>query len=137
MHAKRAHIELRTAFNNYQYGDFKPYLLNSTDRGNSWTSMASNLPDRHPVWCVVEDYANKDLLFVGTEFGLFSTVYGGQQWTHCRRLGRIADDRHSRAGELLEIMDECCDSIKQGGEKSCVRGAALALRNDQVHLRRQ
>jgi photosystem II stability/assembly factor-like uncharacterized protein len=75
---------LYAAFNNYQYGDFKPYLLKSTDRGSTWNSVASNLPDRHPVWCVVEDYANKDLLFAGTEFGLFFTVDGGQQWTQLR-----------------------------------------------------
>jgi hypothetical protein len=36
------------------------------------------------VWCVAEDYANKDLLFAGTEFGLFFTVDGGLQWTQLR-----------------------------------------------------
>jgi photosystem II stability/assembly factor-like uncharacterized protein len=72
------------AFNNYQYGDFKPYLLKSTDRGNSWTSVTGSLPDRHPVWCVVEDDINKNLLFAGTEFGLFFTVDGGGQWTQLR-----------------------------------------------------
>jgi photosystem II stability/assembly factor-like uncharacterized protein len=72
------------AFNNYQNGDFKPYLLKSSDRGKTWTSLVGNLPDRHPVWCVLEDYANKDLLFVGTEFGLFFSIDGGQCWTQLR-----------------------------------------------------
>ena len=72
------------AFNNYQNGDFKPYLLKSTDRGNSWTSLVGNLPVRHPIWCIVEDYANKNLLFAGTEFGLFFTVDGGREWAQLR-----------------------------------------------------
>ncbi len=38
------------AFNNWQRGDYKPYLLKSTDRGRTFTSIASNLPDRHDVW---------------------------------------------------------------------------------------
>jgi photosystem II stability/assembly factor-like uncharacterized protein len=72
------------AFNNWQRGDFKPYLLRSTDRGNSWTSIAGDLPDRHVVWSVVEDHVNKDLLFAGTEFGLFFTADGGQHWVQLR-----------------------------------------------------
>ena len=65
-------------FNNWQRGDFKPYLLRSRDRGRSWESIAGNLPDRHCVWCIVEDHVNHDLLFAGTEFGLFVTVDGGK-----------------------------------------------------------
>lgn len=71
---------LYVAFNNYQRGDFKPYLLRSQDRGRTWTSIASNLPDRHVVWSMVEDHGNRDLLFAGTEFGLFFTVDGGRHW---------------------------------------------------------
>ena len=71
---------LYVAFNNYQRGDFKPYLLKSRNRGKTWTSIASDLPDRHVVWSVVEDHENPDLLFVGTEFGLFFTVSGGRSW---------------------------------------------------------
>jgi photosystem II stability/assembly factor-like uncharacterized protein len=65
---------LYVAFNNYQRGDFKPYLLRSQDQGKTWTSIASNLPERHVVWSIVEDHGNRDLLFAGTEFGLFFTV---------------------------------------------------------------
>jgi len=72
------------AFNNYQRGDFKPYLLKSPDRGRTWTSIAGDLPDRHVVWCIVEDHVNPKLLFVGTEFGLFFTVDGGGDWIRLR-----------------------------------------------------
>jgi len=75
---------LYAAFNNYQQGDFKPYLLKSIDRGKTWISIAGNLPYRHVVWSVVDDHVNKDLLFVGTEFGLFFTVNGGRHWVQLR-----------------------------------------------------
>ncbi|MGK7312813.1 MAG: VPS10 domain-containing protein [Candidatus Longimicrobiales bacterium M2_2A_002] len=69
------------ALDNHKYGDYSPYLVKSTDRGQSWTSMAGNLPDRHLVWRVVQDHVDPDLLFAATEFGLFFTVDGGGEWT--------------------------------------------------------
>jgi photosystem II stability/assembly factor-like uncharacterized protein len=68
------------AFDNHKTGDFKPYLLKSTDRGASWTDISGDLPDRHLVWRVVQDHENPALLFAGTEFGIFFTVDGGQRW---------------------------------------------------------
>ena len=68
------------SFNHYQRGDFKPYLVKSTDRGKTWASVAGNLPERSGVWSVVEDHVNPALLFAGTEFGLYVTVDGGTTW---------------------------------------------------------
>ena len=68
------------AFENHKEGDFKPYLLKSTDSGRSWNSIAGNLPDNGPVLALAEDPVNPNLLFVGTEFGLFFTVNGGKKW---------------------------------------------------------
>ncbi|MEL6674192.1 MAG: glycosyl hydrolase [Bacteroidota bacterium] len=68
------------AFNNHKNGDFKPYLLKSTDRGQSWTSVASNLPERGSVYCIAEDHIDPNLLFVGTEFGVFFSPNGGEKW---------------------------------------------------------
>jgi photosystem II stability/assembly factor-like uncharacterized protein len=65
---------------NHKYGDFKPYLMKSTDRGASWTSIAGDLPDRHIVWRVVQDHVKPGLLFAATEFGIFFTVEGGGKW---------------------------------------------------------
>jgi photosystem II stability/assembly factor-like uncharacterized protein len=67
-------------FNNHKMGDFKPYLLKSTDLGKTWTSIAGNLPQRGSVWALVQDHQNPDLLFCGTEFGLFFTTDGGRKW---------------------------------------------------------
>ncbi|MCP4273885.1 MAG: glycosyl hydrolase [Gammaproteobacteria bacterium] len=69
------------ALDNHKYGDYKPYLIKSTNRGKSWKSIAANLPEKHLVWRIVQDHINKDLLFIGTEFGLFFTVDGGKDWT--------------------------------------------------------
>ncbi len=67
-------------FNNWKRGDFTPYVLRSDDLGESWTSIAGNLPDRHVGWDLVEDPENEDLLFLGTEFALFFTSEGGGNW---------------------------------------------------------
>ena len=68
------------ALDNHKYGDFKPYLLKSTDRGRRWQSVAGDLPERHLVWRVIQDHVNPQLLFAATEFGLYFTVDGGDQW---------------------------------------------------------
>jgi len=68
------------AFDNHKQGDFKPYLLRSDDRGRSWTSISSNLPERGYVHSVVQDHVKPDLLFAGTEFGIFFSVDGGGRW---------------------------------------------------------
>ena len=68
------------ALENRQNADFKPYLLKSTDAGRSWVSIVNNLPKDQPVWAIAEDHINPNLLFVGTEFGLFFSIDGGQKW---------------------------------------------------------
>lgn len=68
------------ALDNHKYGDFKPYLIKSTDLGRKWTSLADDLPEKHLVWRIVQDHVKKDLLFIGTEFGVFFTVDGGKKW---------------------------------------------------------
>jgi hypothetical protein len=67
--------------NNWQRGDYKPYVVRSTDRGRTWTNITGDLPARHDVWSIVQDHVNGNLLFAGTEFGLFVTVDGGAHWT--------------------------------------------------------
>lgn len=65
---------------NHKTGDFLPYLYKSTDRGQTWTSIASDLPERHIIWRIVQDHVDEDLLFLGTEFGVFCTINGGISW---------------------------------------------------------
>ncbi len=67
-------------FDNHKNADFKPYVLKSADRGKSWVSIAGNLPDSGSVYVLKEDHVNPDLLFAGTEFGVFFTLDGGKKW---------------------------------------------------------
>ncbi len=68
------------AVDNHKAGDFSPYLVKSTDRGRTWSSIAGDLPDRHIVWRLVQDHVDPDLFFAGTEFGVFFTIDGGAKW---------------------------------------------------------
>jgi photosystem II stability/assembly factor-like uncharacterized protein len=67
-------------FNDWNRGNFKPYVYKSTDRGHTWTSITGDLPARSGAWSIVQDPVNANLLFVGIEFGLYATVDGGQHW---------------------------------------------------------
>lgn len=78
------------AFVNQRSGDFKPYLLKSTDKGKTWISIAANLPARASVYCIKQDHIDPNLLFVGTEFGAYFTTDGGQAWTKLAGLPTIA-----------------------------------------------
>lgn len=66
--------------NNHRSGDFTPYLLRSTDRGRTWTSIAVGLPTRGSVYTIAEDPAVAGLLYVGTEFGAFVSLDAGATW---------------------------------------------------------
>ena len=68
------------AVNNHKRGDFKPYIVKSTDRGKSWVNISGDLPERGSVYSVKQDHVNPKLLFCGTEFGCYFTVDGGQKW---------------------------------------------------------
>lgn len=68
------------AFDNQKRDDFKPYILKSTDKGQSWKPISGNLPDNGTVHTIEQDYVNPDLLFAGTEFGVFFSIDGGEKW---------------------------------------------------------
>ncbi|MCH8124974.1 glycosyl hydrolase [candidate division KSB1 bacterium] len=68
------------SFDNHKIGDFKPYILVSNNKGKSWRSISSNLPERGSVHTIAEDHVKSNLLFVGTEFSVYVTVNGGGDW---------------------------------------------------------
>ncbi len=72
------------AFNQHRYGDFKPYLFKTADRGKTWQPMQNNLPERGSVYCIAEDHKNPDLLFCGTEFGAYFSINGGREWNRLK-----------------------------------------------------
>jgi hypothetical protein len=65
---------------NHKYGDFKPYIVMSTDRGRSWSSLRSDLPEPLLVWRIVQDHEDEDLLFLATEFGIYFSLDAGKRW---------------------------------------------------------
>ncbi|MEM8960236.1 MAG: glycosyl hydrolase [Acidobacteriota bacterium] len=69
------------ALDNHKFGEFGPHLLRSQDRGNTWTSMRGNLPERTLVWRLVQDHERPELFFAATEFGIYFTIDTGQHWT--------------------------------------------------------
>jgi len=68
------------SYTGYRRDDFRPFLYKSSDQGYSWKSIAGNLPDE-PINVIREDHRNPDLLFVGTEFGVYVSLDGGNKWT--------------------------------------------------------
>jgi len=67
-------------FSNHQNGDFKPYVVRTTDAGRTWTSIAGDLPPRGSTHAFAEDHVDRNLLFVGTEFGAYASRDGGAHW---------------------------------------------------------
>ncbi|WP_460218967.1 WD40/YVTN/BNR-like repeat-containing protein [Psychroserpens sp. MEBiC05023] len=68
------------ALDNHKYGDYKPYLIKSTNRGKTWGLINGDLPKSLITWRLVQDHVKKELLFAATEFGVYFTLNGGTNW---------------------------------------------------------
>ncbi|MEO7963536.1 MAG: hypothetical protein ABIT38_06450, partial [Gemmatimonadaceae bacterium] len=93
------------AFDGHYDDDFAPYLFRTNDGGATWTSVVGDLPAGNNIKVVEENPKNRDVLYVGTEFGLYATFNAGKAWT---RLGgsmprvRVDDIAiHRRTGDLI------------------------------------
>jgi photosystem II stability/assembly factor-like uncharacterized protein len=67
-------------FDNHKYGDYTPYLYKSSDKGRTWTRITATLPDRTLLWRIVQDHIKPELLFLGTEFGVYVSPDAGSSW---------------------------------------------------------
>ncbi|MDO6516245.1 VPS10 domain-containing protein [Zobellia uliginosa] len=65
--------------NGYRWDDFTPYVFKSDDYGNTWISISGGIPDA-PVNVIIEDPENENLLFVGTDNGLYVSFDQGSSW---------------------------------------------------------
>lgn len=65
---------------NHKEGDYRPYLLKSTDKGRTWGFMNGDLPKKLITWRIVQDHAEKNLLFAATEYGIYFTNNAGANW---------------------------------------------------------
>ena len=68
------------AVNRYQLDDFHPYIFKTTDYGRSWQAIANGIPERSFVRVVREDPQRRNLLYAGTETGVYFSVDGGSRW---------------------------------------------------------
>ena len=64
----------------HKFGDFSPYVFMSNDRGRSWKSIAGDLPKGTIVWVLKQDHKDANLLFIGTEFGIYFSPNKGSNW---------------------------------------------------------
>lgn len=77
-----SHFDKATAyvvFDGHRNGDMKPYVLKTTDYGHTWQLIADEQIKGY-AHIIREDIINKNLLFLGTEFGLFISIDGGKKW---------------------------------------------------------
>jgi photosystem II stability/assembly factor-like uncharacterized protein len=93
------------AVDSHKTGDYKPYLLRSDDRGRTWRSITGDLPNRAWVWSIVQDHVKKELLFAGTEGGIFVTLDGGAKWI------RLTGGLPTISFRDLEIQERASDLV--------------------------
>ena len=67
-------------FDNHRYDDNKPYVYRTDNFGKSWKNITANLPEKYSTYVIKEDYENSNLLFVGTEATVHTSLDGGESW---------------------------------------------------------
>jgi hypothetical protein len=68
-------------FDGHRTGDYKTYVYATEDFGKTWTNITGNLPKSESAYVIKEDPTNENLLYVGTEFGLYVSLDRGKTWT--------------------------------------------------------
>lgn len=76
-------------FTGYREDDFRCFVYKTTDLGQTWTSIAGNLP-QESVNVIKEDAKNPNLLYMGTEFGCYVTLDGGKSWNSIGSIPRVS-----------------------------------------------
>ncbi len=106
------------AAHNFVDGDYKPYILKTTDGGKTWYYINGNLPEKGSTYSIAEDHIEPNLLFVGTQFGVYFTNNGGDEWIrlktgipkHCTMSLTIQEDENdlvvSTFGRGIYILDD-------------------------------
>ena len=92
------------AVDGHRSGVYAPMVFRTSDGGKSWQNIAGNLPADGPVKVVREDLMNENLLFAGTEFGLYASLNRGSSWMKFGGLPTVAVDDiviHPRDRDLV------------------------------------
>ncbi len=89
----------------HKFGDYSPYIFMSADRGKSWKSISGDLPAGTIVWAIKQDHQDANLLFIGTEYGLYFSYNKGSNWLQLKGgVPTIAFrdiELHQRDGDLV------------------------------------
>jgi photosystem II stability/assembly factor-like uncharacterized protein len=64
----------------HKFGDYRPLLFRSTDQGRSWQSIVGDLPATTIIWAIKQDHIDENLLFIGTEYGVYFSYNQGTNW---------------------------------------------------------
>ena len=78
-----SHFEAGTCYvtlDGHRSDNFAPWVFKTTDFGKTWANIGKSLPDGQVAYVIREDPVNPDLLFLGTEFGIFVSTDGGKRW---------------------------------------------------------
>lgn len=68
------------SLDNHKFGDYNPYLYKTTNGGKKWISIVNGIPDGTLIWRLVQDHINPNLLFLGTEYGVYVSLNQGEKW---------------------------------------------------------
>ena len=91
----------------YQLGDWSPYIYRTKNYGQSWELIVNGIPNDYPVRVVREDPIKKNLLFAGTEFGIYVSKDEGKNWSRFQKnmpITPITDLKIHRDDLVLSTM---------------------------------
>ncbi len=91
-------------FDGHTMNDMKPYAFKTTDFGKTWTNIITDDVVGF-VRNIQEDYVNPDLLFLGTEFGLYITINGGKNWN------KFTNNMPAAAVHFIDLQKQTNDLV--------------------------
>ena len=108
-HIEPSRVSARLAycsFDRHMLDDLRPYVYKISDFGKTWENITGNLPREAYVWVVREDPKNPNILYAGTELGLYASFMGGKSWVklHMKNLPTVAVHDiliHPRENDLI------------------------------------
>jgi photosystem II stability/assembly factor-like uncharacterized protein len=116
--------------------DFKPFIWKTTDFGETWTSIAGNLP-QEAINVVRESPRNGNVLFVGTDLGVYVTLDGGRAWTKLKGQLPAAPGGAVAAGGLVAVPQGGRGGGRGGGGGGRPRGMmpTVPVHDMKIHPR--
>jgi len=133
-----SHHDARVAYlvvDAHRTGVYSPLVWRTTDLGKTWKSVAADLPANGPVKVVREDPKNPDVLYAGTEFGLFVSVDRGEHWVRLGALPTVAvDDLVVHPRELDLVIATHGRSLYILDDLRPIQGLSAEVRGEEAHL---